>query len=564
VISKRGWVLDAGLIAGLLGLSTAWFWPVLFGTKTLVPFDILFNYPPFSAFAPQFGVGSPHNPLLADLVLENFVWKRFIMEALQTRQLPLWNPYLFAGIPFLAAGQHSALYPLSIIYYVLPLSQAYGLFTVVQLWLAGVCAYIFARVSRLSRISAAFISLTWMFSGPLIAQVVFPMIVATLSWLPALLTVVELLVQGEEAQTNTGAPANVSTGLGWLPGGRALLVLTAGSVVVGLQFLAGHVEIAIYLILITAFYGLWRLISLWQHTADWRRPVRLLFWLGSMGGVGTALAGVQIIPLLELVQLNFRQDSASYSQVIGWAYKPWQLITFFIPDFFGNPSHHQVYDIFARAWAEIPARTTEWDFRGVKNYVEAASYVGILPLLLAASAVIQAFGTPALAGAAAPAKAGVPGQLLRSSRGPLPAIHLRHTCVCLALLRPAGYQPGSHTLPVGFSVCIQRRHAGWYRPGILHQIPNPKSQIPRWSLAFDCWDLCVSHWDWSVGTARPQPGRAEPGPGRGRTSPAKCPRRGADLRRSTPIFQLPVWQSAALRSVSGILGFGNSVACSQA
>jgi len=481
------------LIAGLLGLSTAWFWPVLFGTKTLVPFDILFNYPPFSAFAPQFGVGSPHNPLLADLVLENFVWKRFIMEALQTRQLPLWNPYLFAGIPFLAAGQHSALYPLSIIYYVLPLSQAYGLFTVVQLWLAGVCAYIFARVSRLSRISAAFISLTWMFSGPLIAQVVFPMIVATLSWLPALLTVVELLVQGEEAQTNTGAPANVSTGLGWLPGSRALLVLTAGSVVVGLQFLAGHVEIAIYLILITAFYGLWRLISLWQHTADWRRPVRLLFWLGSMGGVGTALAGVQIIPLLELVQLNFRQDSASYSQVIGWAYKPWQLITFFIPDFFGNPSHHQVYDIFARAWAEIPARTTEWDFRGVKNYVEAASYVGILPLLLAASAVIQAFGTPALAGAADRLKPAFPASFFAALAG-LSLLFIFGTPAYALLYYGLPGISQAHTpfrwvFPYAFSVAMLGGIG--LESFIKFQTPNPKSQVGRWPLTVGICALVI-------------------------------------------------------------------------
>jgi hypothetical protein len=84
-------------------------------------------------------------------VLENYPWKKFILESLHAGEIPLWNPYQFAGVPFLAAGQSSALYPFSIIYYLLPLPRAYGVFTVVQFFLAGLFTYIFLRALGVER-----------------------------------------------------------------------------------------------------------------------------------------------------------------------------------------------------------------------------------------------------------------------------------------------------------------------------------------------------------------------------------------------------------------------------
>ena len=47
--------------------------PVTLGPYTLLPADNLYIAPPWSAFAEQLGVGPPHNLLLSDLVLENYV-----------------------------------------------------------------------------------------------------------------------------------------------------------------------------------------------------------------------------------------------------------------------------------------------------------------------------------------------------------------------------------------------------------------------------------------------------------------------------------------------------------
>ena len=142
--------LRADLLALLviLLLALAWFAPVLLPALTgasLLPYDNLYAFEPWRSLHPGL---VPHNQLLSDLVLENAVWKQHIREALAQGQVPLWNPQIFTGVPFLAAGQASALYPLNVLFYVLPLEVAYGWFTALQVALAGMTMYVFGRVLR--------------------------------------------------------------------------------------------------------------------------------------------------------------------------------------------------------------------------------------------------------------------------------------------------------------------------------------------------------------------------------------------------------------------------------
>ncbi len=113
MIRRRLPTLAAALFLLLLPLSL--FAPVALGHRTLLPADALFLFEPYRSAADDLGVEVPQNPLLTDLILENYAWKRFLVEAIQDRELPLWDPHVFAGHPFFANGQHSALYPLSLI-----------------------------------------------------------------------------------------------------------------------------------------------------------------------------------------------------------------------------------------------------------------------------------------------------------------------------------------------------------------------------------------------------------------------------------------------------------------
>lgn len=354
-----------------LALSAIFFAPVVFGGASLVPFDNLYRFPPWSAFAAPLGIAVPHNELVSDLVLENFQWKHFIVEALQQKEIPLWNPYLFGGVPFLAAGQSSALYPFSILFYLLPIERAFGYFVALQFAIAAISMFAFMRALHLNRFGAIISAITYAFSAFFVVSTAFPMILSAAAWLPAILACTEIIIASNKSS-------------------RQILCALLGAILLGIQFLAGHIEISIYVLIVTAFYAVWQIFSRASHRERGRMSVgfRNLTLIGTMTLIGIALGAVQIVPLFELVQNNFRSGSVAYQDVIGWAYPVRQVITFLIPDFFGNPTHHSYFDVFDFTTRAAPSGTIFW---GIKNYVEAGSYVGILPLLLAFIAVISGF-----------------------------------------------------------------------------------------------------------------------------------------------------------------------------
>jgi len=407
------------------------FWPVLFGGRVMVPTDLLFQYDPWRSLATQYNATVPQNGLAADLLLENLVWKRFLSDSLHRGELPLWNPHIAAGLPFLAAGQHSGLYPFSLIFYLIPPEKAFGPFMALHTFLAGLFTFIFLRTLPLGRFACGLGGLVFALSGFMVISVVFPMVIAAVIWLPLLLAIVEKLAR--ITQDGGGRP------------GVAIVYMAAGAVVLGVQFLAGHVEISYYNLIVLALYSLWRLMTI----ADWRRrifdrrsrfdnthppthhrtlAIQFMGLLAGMVILGIGLGGIQLVPMYELAQLNFRQGSASYAEVVGWALPARRIISFLMPDFFGNPSIHHVFNLVTgqpeaithnfrgEAITAIPENT--W---GIKNHVEAAAYVGLLPMLLAAIAVIwgMRYWLSGIRGKLKEVKDGEMGRLVSTLHSPL-------------------------------------------------------------------------------------------------------------------------------------------------
>ena len=418
---------DILILALLFLLPLVMFWPQTLGGRTLLPTENLYQFEPYATYrevvnAPEV----PHNHLVSDLVLQNYQWKQFIRDSIAQREIPLWNPYQFSGIPFLAAGQQSTLYPFSILYYVLPLTAAYGWFTVVQLWLAGALMFLFLRGLHIGRFGATIGGVTYQLAAFFVISAVFPMIIAAAAWLPLLLLMIEFVIR---QQPLFGRPTSAP----WA---------AIGAVALGCNILAGHVEITYYTLLIMGYYAAARLLTTWRVVGRQSKPLSVKsiarsttasssntdlvpnphlaspefggggsrsetegvkwnhvfkhiiqrgLWLVGMVVLGLALGAVQFIPLFELAGMNFRSGSASYEQIIGWAHPIRDIAQFALPNFYGNPSHHSYLDVFSREIVPVtvntlgqPNNTIDW---GIKNYVEGALYLGILPLALAAYAV---------------------------------------------------------------------------------------------------------------------------------------------------------------------------------
>ncbi len=390
--------LDFWIVIGFLLLPLLLLAPVTLGNKTMIPADNLFQWPPWVSAAQEMGATEPQNGLLTDMVIENYAWKRFFVASAQNGEIPLWQPYLFAGSPFLATGQHSMLYPFSWLFLILPIVKAYGWYMVSQLWLAGVLMYVYGRILSQRRASAAIAGLIYQGSGfMLTSAAVFPMIIGAAAWLPLLLACVEKVIGNWVIGNSNDKPTITNY---QLP--ATLLWVALGAAALGMNVLAGHIEITYYTLLIMALYALWRLVSSVHRIGNSIRDlpnratvhgsrimplVKPAGWLLAMVLLGLLLGSVQLVPFVEVGRANFRQGAASFAEVQSFAFKPRRVLTLALPNFFGNPAHHDYVDVFSgktapfqTAYDGAPKTDSDW---GLKNYVEGGIYLGILPLFLA-------------------------------------------------------------------------------------------------------------------------------------------------------------------------------------
>ncbi len=382
---------DLIIAAAFLLLPLILFGDVTLGAQTMLPVDNLFQWQPWAAGAAELGVGPPHNSLISDLILQNYVWRQFILDSLANGEIPLWNPHLFAGAPFLAAGQSAPYYPFSIFFLLLPLAKAYGWYTVSQLWLAGLFGYLYGRVMDLRRPASAMVGLVFQGSGfMLVSAAVFPMIIGAAIWLPLLLLCLEMVARASMSPRGAG---------------KTLPWMALGAVALGCQVLAGHIEITYYTLLVMAAYAAWRLLTrIVRHRAGpapperaarepWlRSAAKSAGWFLALVALGLMLGAIQFIPFYEVGQTNFREGSASLAEVRDWAFPPRRILALAMPNFFGNPTHHHYLDVFSGERTPFTvnyegqanphgAGSSDW---GMKNYVEGGVYLGLLPLLLAA------------------------------------------------------------------------------------------------------------------------------------------------------------------------------------
>ena len=378
---NRRLLADLAACALFLLLAVLLFWATTLGGQTLIPADNAFAWDPWRSYASAEGIVAPHNGLLSDLYLENYAWKRLIVDAIEQRELPLWNPYVFTGVPFLAAGQHSALYPFSVLFYVLPLAAAYGWFAALHLALAGSFCYLLARTLRVSRGGALIAGVAFELCGFVVISNVFPMIVAAAVWLPLVLVAIERVMRRQCAGASL-----------W----QHLPDLALGAVAFGMAFLAGHPEMYFYIGLVAALYGLWRLVAVYRRRRQWGAIATAAAAMLAMAAVGVGLGCAQWVPLLDLLQDNVRQGGAGLEQVLGWAFPKRHVLALLVPDVFGNPAHHAYRDLWTREWQAITVNalgeSIDNPFWGIKNYVEGAAYVGTLTLLLAPVALLRRQG----------------------------------------------------------------------------------------------------------------------------------------------------------------------------
>jgi hypothetical protein len=345
-------VVEATLL--LLLSLVVFFWPAVFGGHVLLPTDLIFDLDPlWQPLAPE-GYSQPANKILSDQVYMYFPWKVFTRRSFAQGQLPLWNPYVSGGLPFMGNGQSAIFSPFNLLSYVLPLYPSYVVTAIIRLCVAGVFTFLFAREIGLSRSGALLAMTAFTFSGPMIVWLGY-VLSPVIAWLPATLLTIE------RALTRKNGVYVIACGL-----------------TIGAQFLGGHPETSFHVVLAWMAYSLYRAITL----EGWQPPKLLpqLLRIATAAAIGALLAAVQLLPfveaLLQSAMLSARQAEAARKTaslltnlLLEWHHWP-TAITAILPQYFGTPLDKSYLYPYS-------------------NYVEQNAYVGVMPLALAAAITLH-------------------------------------------------------------------------------------------------------------------------------------------------------------------------------
>ncbi len=309
---------DVAALGVIAAVALLVLWPVTLGDRVLLPADLLLRMEPWHAYAREHDFTRVQNPIL-DPIQQHYAWRKFAGEQLRNNELPLWNPFMSAGTPFIANNQSAAFYPETWLFALLPVEKGFGFTALLYMLLAGGFMYWYLRIIGCRPQAAVLGALPFMLSGFAVGWMAFLTLRSVPAWLP-------LMLIGHE-KTARGA-----RGPWWL----------LSALGIGMQFLAGHLHISLFILMVFVAYVGFR--ALWPP-----RPERR--WAAAGAGaasllVGTLVGAVQILPVVELVGAASR-GAHDYSYIVGFALKPASALTGLMPDIFGNPVDYNYWGEYA-------------------------------------------------------------------------------------------------------------------------------------------------------------------------------------------------------------------------
>jgi len=283
-----------------------------------------------------------------DILLQSYPWRWFIKMMVARGELPLWNPYIFCGIPLVANPQPATYYPLTWLLLPLPSEYAVTLEVALHVLLTGLFMCLYLRQTDRSIMACWIGALSFMFGAFIVTKFQFPPIIRVLPWLPFVLWQVEKAAT-PRSLTDTPTPRGKSMGPLLIGFGLAMM------------WLGGHLQVAL---LCAVFYFGYALTLCASFRGDGTDRAKRFLWAGTIvpGVCMVGLTALQWLPALELMRMSTRTQLDA-TNALAFSLPPWQLVTLLIPNFFGSPQ-------FGNYW-------------GAGNAFEVSAYAGILPLLLA-------------------------------------------------------------------------------------------------------------------------------------------------------------------------------------
>ncbi len=285
-----------------------------------------------------------------DTIAAGVFFRSFYADFVRTyHSLPLWDPYIFGGIPFVDGMHGDTFYPTTSLKFFVSIFRALGLKLVIHVFLAGVTMYHAARSFGVTRLSSLFAGLSYMLASNLVSLVYGghggKMYVIALFPLA-----IYLLNRGFDR--------------------RKLLCFGLLGGVVGLMILTAHIQMAYFALWGLGLYFLYRLYLMRDEGRQALVRVSLCFGLSLL--IGVMLSAIQLIP--PYIYLNRYSPRAEggrgYEFATSWSLHAEEIVSLVYPDFCG---------------LDVGEEGTYWG----KNFFKINhEYSGVLPLLFGVLAVV--------------------------------------------------------------------------------------------------------------------------------------------------------------------------------
>lgn len=280
---------DILFVSLLLLLTTIFFWKVI-----LHPDQIIYSK-------------------YSDTIAQVYPFYHFVDATLKTGNLPLWNPYTFCGNPSMSIPYNTMFYPLNILLFIIPTYLGIGYIYLLHIFLGGFFMYIFMRYIKLDEVSSFLSSIIFMFSGFFVMFIGAGHYakISTAIWIPLIFLLFEVALNK-----------------------RSLFYGLLIGVPIGIQFLAGHIQISFYILFALALYLLFRSFLIIKQERNYKVAIKffLIFIVALL--TGFALSATKLIPLLEFSKYTGRAGGVSYDFATSYSLPLESLITFVLPKFF--------------------------------------------------------------------------------------------------------------------------------------------------------------------------------------------------------------------------------------
>lgn len=274
-------------------------------------------------------------------------YRAFGFDSLKKGHIPMWNPYIYSGTPYLAGFMAGLLYLPNVIFLFLSYPLATNIVIVLHFLFAGFFIYLLCRYFKISLWPAVLAGIIYMLNG----KIMGPLYAGHFMWIEQYAWIPLIFLLWHKALDR-----------------KSLRFCIWAGMASGIQFLAGQSQLWYYTLLVLIiyfFYVLWQdrkmVRSVREFLSRMLQPIIFLSFT-------VMTSAVVLFPLLEMSKEGLRSQGLPLIDAQSMSFPPWHLLMLLVPAFFGKSN-----------------AGTYW---GPSSFEELYFYIGMVPLLLLLYAVI--------------------------------------------------------------------------------------------------------------------------------------------------------------------------------